>query len=235
MPSTRRPLGLDIADLRDMAFVAAHADWLPRILKSIEDVPPGKQISAIVEQASQRTGLESSEVEQILVALQNIRRWMLALHKTASGIVESIGEDFREHVSEEEGQVNLERWVAARDIIRDAIQALSGDHPLNLARKSERLSYAHQSILTEVRIITELRPVFTEAGDSIVQSVVVNTLLIDYVEAGQSRRLAVGLDAADVTTLGRVAQRAEIKVATIKEAVKDLPWQTVIFPDEIDS
>jgi hypothetical protein len=45
----------------------------------------------------------------------------------------------------------------------------------------------------------------------------------------------VGLDAADVTTLGRVAQRAEIKVATIKEAVKDLPWQTVIFPDEIDS
>jgi hypothetical protein len=218
-----------------MVFVAGHADWLPQILKSIEDLPPGERYSAIIEHASQETGLESSDIERILAAIQSIRRWMGSLHKSASGILESIAEDFREQASEEEGQDNLERWSAARDKIYGAIQALGGNHPLNLARKSERLAFAHQSILTEVRIITELRPVFTEAGDSIVQSVITHTLLIDYLEAGQGRRLAVGLDAVDVTTLGRVAQRAEIKAATIREATKDLPWTTIIYPDEIDS
>jgi hypothetical protein len=60
----------------------------------------------------------------------------------------------------------------------------------------------------------------------------VNTLLIDYYDGGQSRRLEIGLDATDVADLRRISQRAEGKAVAMKEALRGLEWQTTIYPEE---
>ena len=118
-------------------------------------------------------------------------------------LLDQITHSFSRVPSETREANDLETWGAARGAILDVLNAIGPDHPLQVLRKVERLAYAHQNVMTEARIITELRPVFNDAGDTILQGIVVNTLLIDFNDGGHSRRIELGLDVRDVAALKR--------------------------------
>jgi len=154
------------------------------------------------------------------------------MHVTAEELLDVITEGFAKQAKDDTGRENLDLWTRARGAVLEVMQSIRPDHPLQVVRKVEKLAYAHQNVLTEARIITELRPVFDEAGDRIVQGIIVNTLLIDYFDGGRNQRIEFGLDATDVAELRRVSQRAEGKAVALREAMCGLPWQTTIFPEE---
>lgn len=232
MPSSRAELILDPLALRELAFVARIADQVPRIAETAAEVPVGGGFSAITQHVAERTGLPAADVERVLLSLQNLLRIRTRLHVSSEELFDQIADAYVKRSDEEDGQENAERWTAARGAILEVMEAIGPDHPVQVIRKVERLAYAHQSILTEARIITELRPVFNEAGDRIIQGIIVNTLLIDYFDGGQNRRLEIGLDATDVAEIRRISQRAEGKAVAIKEALRGLDWQTTIYPEE---
>src|SRR4051794_33872094 len=92
MPSSRAELMLDPLALRELAFVARHADRLPEIAEVAAGVPEGSDLSAIVQRVSDTTGLESSEVERILLTLQSLIRLQARMHAKIEEVLDQITE-----------------------------------------------------------------------------------------------------------------------------------------------
>jgi hypothetical protein len=231
MPSGRPELKLDPAALRDLAFLATNEDQLPLVAKAAADAPSGRDFSTITKHVAGATGLPAADVERILQTLQNLSYLKTRMRLSYEELLDLITESFVQRCDAED-QDQLDSWRAARGAILVVLEAIGPDHPLQVARKAERLMYAHQNILIDARIITELRPVFNEAGDRIVQGIIANTLLIDYLDGGVSRSIEFGLDATDVAELRRISERAEGKAVAMKQSLSGLEWQTTIYPEE---
>lgn len=82
-----------------------------------------------------------------------------------------------------------------------------------LAYKASDLLFDHESSFLDVRVITDLRPVFSIDGTKIVGSVAVNTLKIEYIRDDEVKLLSVAVDQNDLKKLQRVAEYAEEKTA----------------------
>jgi hypothetical protein len=76
-----------------------------------------------------------------------------------------------------------------------------------------------------------MRPVFDDAGESIKQTIVTHTILIDYSDGGDNRQLQVAMDASDIAELRRLCERAEVKAASLRSVLKDMPWPVSIPPN----
>jgi hypothetical protein len=232
MPPNGGELVLDPVAFRELAFVATLSADLPQIAQSLNDVSVGTDFPSITEQVAGRTGRSASDVERVLLALLNLLRIRSKLRVSSQELVDRLSKAYLAHCDQEGKPADRDAWTNARDAIRTVVEAVGEDHPLEIAQKAERLAYAHQRILANVSIITELRPIFSEAGDRVLQGIIVNTLLIDYVEGSSRQRLEIGLDAADVTQLGRISQRAEMKALALKDTLKPLGWPATIYPEE---
>jgi hypothetical protein len=109
----------------------------------------------------------------------------------------------------QEHQELAKRWDEARPAITAALKKLGPDHPLVIASKAYRVAISRQYELIEMRIYTDIRPVFNEAGDSIHQAVVTHVLSIDYHDGTDHRVVQFNLDANDVRDLKEMCERAE--------------------------
>ncbi len=139
---------------------------------------------------------------------------------------------FEERAGDASPDEDLRVWKGALDMLREALSRIEPDHPFSVSRKAERLAWGHQNVFFEGKILTDLRPVFSAAGDKLLQSVVTHSLLIDYFEGNRVVRLELGLDVSDVAELRKVCERAELKSITLREALKALPWASNLLPDD---
>jgi len=72
-------------------------------------------------------------------------------------------------------------------------------------------------VLTDTRLITDLRPVFNAAGDEIKAIVLTHVLSVSYFDGSQRRRIEFALDVADLGQLRKIAERAYRKMATARK------------------
>jgi hypothetical protein len=232
MSTQRRDLVLDKDDVTELSQIARYANNLEQIGVVTAEFQPGRNFSNLVKAVAEKTGLASRSVEAILNSLNTFVRLRAAFHLSDEELIDQITTLLESYADATESATGVERWNAAKDKLLAVLGTIGADHPIVVARKLERLAYSHQLLFSEARIITELRPVFNDAGTTILQGMIVNTLVIDFYEGGRTRRLEIGVDSEDLAELRRVAQRAESKSKVLKESLNQVPWHTFIFPDE---
>ncbi len=96
---------------------------------------------------------------------------------------------------------------------------------LGIFSKAYRLAREHEHAFCTADIVSDLRPVFDEVGESPVAATVVHTLRLAYHEGMDYKELFVGLDANDLQQLSGVLERAlkkDSSLSTFAENV-DLP------------
>ncbi|MBI1916895.1 MAG: hypothetical protein HYS12_19480 [Planctomycetes bacterium] len=235
MATSRVTLTFDETILRDLIDLAAHTDRLPRIVAAASELPVGSGFSHIAKHVAEQLGLAREEVDRILGTLQNIYRTQLRMHLDGGQLIKAFTERIEEFSKEQENQEILQTWNAASGVILEAAKSIGADHPLNVARKAERLFFSHQHLLSEARVITDLRPVFDQAGEKVLRLMVTHTLLIDFYDGVTGRRLEIGLDQADLGDLRRACERAEVKAVALKDALKDEAWPTTVGLDESEA
>jgi hypothetical protein len=209
--------------------LADHADALPSLQAVAEALGERATVGLVRRGLVKKASIADGSARAIVRALMDLHAVRDRFDSTPDELFEKFTATFEKDAEPEWRARHLDNWRAHRDVI---IQALAPDHPVQALGKAARLAYAQQALLTDVRIITDLRPVFSAAADSIRRSIVMNHLIIDYVDGGRHKTLSVTLDIEDIDRLHRLSERARKKVATLTEVMKTQPWPTIVIGEE---
>jgi hypothetical protein len=125
---------------------------------------------------------------------------------------ETILEDLRGSLPSEWTDGERGRWSS----VEPAFRRLLDSTVIRRVARSEDLSRDYANILQSTRVITDLRPVFTDDGGDIEGAIVSFTLRIGYFQDEATRSISLAMDRKDVERLGQQCQRAVIEANTME-------------------
>jgi hypothetical protein len=115
------------------------------------------------------------------------------------------------------------QWAKSEETLnkfKERLLRLLSSKPLEIVAKAYHVLLEHEHTLSQVRILSDIRPIFGEDVDISPQAaVIVHMLKIDYMEAGRPKEFFVALDTKDISYLMDILKRAESKATSLKSAV----------------
>ena len=106
------------------------------------------------------------------------------------------------------------------------VTLLELNQSLNLELKIGRLIYEQERSVQEMRIVTELRPIFRDDVDDVpVGNIALHNLRLSYFQDGEQKSFFVTLDSDDIIKLRAQLNRAEEKEASLRKAL-----ETTVMP-----
>jgi len=221
--ATPEPLPLPEEAFDDVALVIRNADKLARLC---EIVAPSKAVSSLAElseSVSQGVGLSQTDARTVMGTLLALHRLRSQLELSSDKFFEGLAVCVAEQAPKRGQEDLLGLWESGMCAIR---AALDDDSAFGILDKATELIYSHQNVLREARVLTDLRPVYDNAGARIVRMVVTHQLVMDYLDGSSRKRLYVAIDADDLKKLEEQCRRAEDKAGVAAESLKDMPWPT---------
>jgi hypothetical protein len=230
MPIGPRDIDLDPkAALRDFEHIANHVDAFPQIETVANKLGPQPGIGRLAQRIAADLNKPTAEVRELLRGLLSLRASAQFFRTPVAEFIDIVTDRLAEKLTTEEERASLKTWKGKKGQIAAAVESLRPDDAFLGSEKAGRLTFAHQNILKDVLILTDLRPVFNEEANMVKQAIVTHSLLIDYHDGADTRRIEMTLDAGDLSTLKRLCIRAEQKAVILKESLKATAWQTSIF------
>jgi hypothetical protein len=106
----------------------------------------------------------------------------------------------------------LERWRQIEPGFKQLLTAPA----VRLVSITLDLMYEHENLLQSARVITDIRPVFTEDADRIEGSVVSHTLRLRYDSTEGDHSISIAMDEGNIRELERQCKRAMLKAQTAR-------------------
>jgi hypothetical protein len=112
-----------------------------------------------------------------------------------------------------ESEKRLPDW----DGVATQFQSLLDSAPVRLVTKAMDLSYDYANVLRGTKILTDLRPLFNESGESVEGGVVTYTLRVTYSNGDSRNDISLALDMEDVLKLQDQCERAIAKSKSMQQ------------------
>lgn len=229
------PVSLGDSALRDLSELAKYSDRIIEINKCALAAGPAASPSAAGKLIAAKTSIPESSVARIVNALSNLRYVQEHLEISAKEVFEHITSAIEYHAPEQWKAEFKDSWDKQKEPIVQMLEKLDPDHPLSISRKAEQLTYTQPNLLLESRIITDIRPIFNDAGNAILESIVTHSLVVKYSDGESTKKIHLSMDAEDIATMKRLCERAEKKAITMKKSLKELPWPTTVAGEKKDA
>lgn len=114
-------------------------------------------------------------------------------------------------------QDQIDSWEA----VQDDIKRLVSTPIVKRVAAALDLSYEHPNLLRRTRILTDIRPLYSDDATEITGAVVSHTLQLRYFSADGDHELSVSLDNADIETLAKQCRRASVKSKTARNLMAE--------------
>ena len=208
----------------DLRQLAEHAPETLKFLEETKAGSPSVSTGKFARPMAERLGILVRDAPRLLNALQNLQ-----LIDQETGDREKTFTTIGDWLSAEA----QEKWNANRTVILSILALLDADHPAVISAKARRLSHSYERILVNAEIITDLRPVFTNKGDKILEMVVQHKLVItQHDNLHRDLDLHFVMDASDIITLKTACERAIQKAQVLKDSLATLPWVTEVLSND---
>ena len=178
-----------------------------QLLSALKSAKPALFSSGLASQVSPSIdGLKPREVREIigtLVAMYGVRaRLNVSTSEFASGISAGV-DDFEDTEFSEKDKARLAERLN---------ELLGIEKPLGITAKANDVLTEHEHTFCDVRIMTDIRPVF-QADLTLPPSeaVIAHTLKIGYHQDKEHKEFYVALDSDDIQRLKLAIERAELK------------------------
>lgn len=211
-----------------MAEVAALADRLSDAQKALNQLVPTAGPEDIRTTIASALAIDPRRADFIVRGLDSLRTLEVATKLPAADLFDAVTESIESIASDDWKDRHLATWKTARDNIISAISRRSNDDVLSVQGKIHELTYLHENVLLNSRLLTELRPIYNSAGDSIVNTVLTTTLLVRYRGHGLRQEMQFEMDLNDISSLRAECERAERKIATAKRMFQQASWNLTI-------
>jgi hypothetical protein len=215
-----------LSDLKTL--VDLGPDGLRRVTKSLLALKPFPLVLPEFRRSLEDLFVEQQDIVTALVRLLlHFYRLRLFNGWTAKEIVEALRAAVNRAKETAWSPDHRKRWGA----IEEPLIELLNIEQISVLAKALDLTYAHPHLFSAARILTDVRPVFSEDARSINAAVVSFALHLDFYGPEGSRSLALGMDRKDVEELQRKCQRAITKAETAKAVISDKVGIPVALPE----
>lgn len=127
------------------------------------------------------------------------------------------------------GSEELDRWAKVEPAFKDMFTSPA----VRQVSIVLDLMYEHENLLQGVRVVTDIRPVFSEDADRIDGSVVSHTLRLRYDSTEGDHSISIAMDESDLRELEKQCKRALLKAQTARNLMADkASVPTVIAGDD---
>jgi len=237
LSSERLDITIDLPQTayQELGVIAKYADRLSNIRSKALEVGTVSSLMELSKRISDSTQIGQEDLMLLLRGLVNLNALLIKARAKPGQLVDLLTETIERDASPRWKEQYFKQWGEAKDLIATALDWIGIDEAFVGLRKLHLLTFAHQNILTDVKIINELRPVYNSNGDKILHTILTYSMLIDYSDGSRAKRVEFALDASDVRDIKLQCERAEKKTVVAKEALKCLPWQTTVARDTEDS
>lgn len=159
--------------------------------------------------------LSEADIEQIMLTLTSLYMAQANLGMSAPEFLDGLIKAIEESPSK---PANFTKDV--RDKFKQRLADLLNIDSFGATIKAQEVLHEHQYALSQVRILTDIRPVFgKEKIESPVAAVLVHTMKLTYMAEGKFREFFVAMDTSDVKMLRDALERAEKKAESLKEMI----------------
>jgi len=100
------------------------------------------------------------------------------------------------------------------------VKIFEGRKGLQITMKAMGVVVDQDHVFYHARILTDIRPVFNDNGDSVDAAVIVHSLRIHYGENADHKDFYVALDTSDIQSLRQVLDRADAKAKCLQGLMK---------------
>jgi hypothetical protein len=214
---------LDLSDLAqdDLANLASQSERLESIASYAAKIKVGTGSSEAEHEIAKHTKLPLDQIHRVFRAIWNLTFLKNRLGLKSQKLIDVIISNLDQQAPRDWIAKNLSSLKSASSIIAKVLDTLNADHPLVIASKAEQLRLSYQNLLTDARIITDLRPVFDSSAKKIAEFIISHNLLINYFDGTETRRIVFALDTNDVVNLRRICERAQEKERSLKSLKSD--------------
>ena len=152
--------------------------------------------------ASKVSSLKPSEMKPILKTVSGLYALMYRRKKTPQDVTNDLKETF------EEKKPNLLKPEQVQTLIERIQKFLSLNNVIGFIAKAQSVMAEQDSIFCGVKVLTDIRPIFTEDADSISGAVIVHNLKISYHKDGEHLEFFAALNGDD--KIGRASCRERV-------------------------
>ena len=198
-----------------------HASGLSKIM-SLSDGDMDQLVKALEGATSLNRATLSSMVTAALPSLsqkqsEEVIGTLLSLYSARSSVetsVESFVADLVAAATVDSATAGVQVDQAGKNL-----QRALGIRPLSMIAKARSIHTDHENTFCNVRILTDLRPVFdTDVKEQPVGFVLFHMLKLAYHHAGRHTTIHVAMDKADIDALANVLVRAQEKATSLSQA-----------------
>ena len=180
----------------------------------------------MVEAESAAIGRPPEEVGSIIGTFLALLRLRRQLGMEGDEFLQSLAAYVAEAAKKKDEPRLVDLWGRGLPQIR---QALDEDGSFAVLDKATELVYSHQNVLNDVRLLTDIRPVYDKGARTILRMVVTHQLVLVYMDGSSVKRLYVTVDAEDVQKLEEQCRRAKDKAGVVQRSLEDKPWRTTVI------
>jgi hypothetical protein len=205
IPERYRP-GLVRLNTLSLETVKALADALAKAPST------QKELIAVIERVAK---LKLEDAERVMTSLRSLYLFRASAEVSVEDFVPVLIE-----AMQSTGIQELTVSDSEKPLLAAKLTSLLGLSTLERSSKIEQLKSDHQTIFYDAKILTDVRPVFDEPKEAPIGAVITHTLKIICHEAGEHKEFYFSMDAEDVRTLHKIADRASDKLASLQGLLK---------------
>lgn len=167
---------------------------------------------------------------------QSLVRQLLSLH----GVVRQSGHSVAKVVAGVRSAVQQQGADAGIDVdawstVEGELSQLLEERSVRLATTAIELAYDYANLLRRTKILTDIRPLYDEAGDHIEGAVVSYTLRLRYDSADGEHELSIALDDEDIKRLAVQCNRAIHKARAAAALMQKTGVAVAVFGEVTDA
>ncbi|MEM8641504.1 MAG: hypothetical protein AAGG51_22215 [Cyanobacteria bacterium P01_G01_bin.54] len=215
MSSKKIRIGISEEALEGIASLLNNFDLATKINGVIEESKGLQDIASLMDYVLSELDGENREMTlylmQSLMGLHSLRQ---RLSVSAPEFLDIMTLSIDGHPDSEWRDINFEKWKDKRN----ELEALfSPDSLIAMLRKSSELTYLYQNVLSDLKILTDIRPIFDDSGKSVLKAIINHSMVIEYFDGSTKKQIHFAMDTDDIIRLQESCEQAQIKALTIRE------------------
>jgi len=180
-------------------------DEFQRVHDILESVKPEMNWKSL------RAQIADEDSQKIFEAIRGLYDFRLRTNKPIGELVTEVVESAMEDET-------LKNEISDKGKFSERLNRALLFNPLGITAKAENVMSEHQNVFVESRILTDLRPIFSEDIDeSEPVTTIIHNLSINYFADGTMKKMVFALDSEDLDKLGEIIERAKSKEKRLKD------------------
>lgn len=198
-PESFRPSLERIAAMSDDEF-----EHLRNVLASAK---PSLKIQTLVAEVDEKLNGEIPNIADVLQSVADLNNARVSADLTIEQFIRDVS---RLLARRKDKSINLPS-------VEQRLTSLLNIEALAFSARAFDLQHEYDKLFISARIVSDVRPVFNQAGTEPVATMIVHNLSIKYYQTGEYKEMFIALDEADVAKLRKVLDRADSKVVSLVE------------------